>query len=1341
MELPEQDRQALIEAARRRGVTGKGGAAFGVMPSSGKRAEKLNASRDVNMPAQLARGWAAGTLGLPGDIESLGRLGINLVKPGAVAEESFLPTSEFYQEYLPGGDERPAAKFASGLGALGGGMGSTTLARGAVKGSKAVGKAIAPKVGEMAQQYMHASGLAPQLTAYHGTPHKFAPEEGAPLGKFKSEKIGTGEGAQAYGHGIYFAESPGVAEDYRNVLGSPRNMVAKGRGVYIEPSPMGDGKYMLATRSETGKMVGTAGDATQFIYPDKTFNSLADAMRFAKKKGLIAKEARPQLVAINEDGKYVPIKKAADVEEPQYSQFIAADKGSLYTVDIPDEMIPRMLDWDKPLSQQPEVMEALKNVEGVQYADKYFKANKKADPTGEDIHEFLRLSGYNPNQIAPAMRDAGIPGVRYLDAASRGSFKVQNTYKGKPYGEPVSFKTEEQAKQYAAEQIEKGFGADIQEGTRNFVVFPGEEEKVKILERKAEGGAVKYAEGGAVSSEDLSKPSFRYPSSGRRPEKLNVSRDVNAPVQLARGWAAGLLGLPGDIEGLVRMLPGIKNETPVLPTSDFYREYLPGYDPAPAARAISGLGALAGGAGATKVAGAGVKGAKAAGKALGPKAAEMAEGYLQRSGLAPAVVPYRDTIPELEAQAKMLAGQMRARAKADRSAGLDQISDETLLKNREDSDRIHKLMVQVEELKRPQVKASEEKPDPSWMDGLPDAQRKTVKSFDEWQGDRGFSLRKPGSNPEDDLHTSAQSNFTDYEVVPKVRSIPLDALGGLGGYDSPKELARIENLAQQIEGNKEITPIFVGVDATGVPYVIEGQHRARAFKNLGMQSIPAKVIVDMTPEIGRAEGGLVTDTDAIAAKLKATGMDDEKAFMQALRMADARQEAHMALGGLAKLGKGAKAAEEATKVAKPAKAAAKTEDVAKVAKPAKAEAPKPVAGPQAKALETARKNAVKAGMSPDPKTRMLQLGFGPDWYHGSSGDIKAFRPDYLGESTGAQSAKKAYFFARDPQNPPPEMLEKAPASSESVQLLKSLGIPDEEIAKLNEVSMKGHGAETASGYSAMGGSRQYKEAMRKTNAAERAGNWDEYHKWMQIAEDTEIGRSQDLQRRVAEYGEKRDVMLDRINNALLSKPLPQEEATALDAKMKQLMPYGWYNSYSLPQLESLKGELVRLAGPDAAPALKSIDDFMSVKANRMLEETYEEGSNVMPVALRYKNPMVHDYGGSSYRDESYSDLIDQAQALGHDALILKNTFDPGRGPAKLVDVAAVFKPEQVRSRFAAFDPARINENDLLGAADPALLAGVAVGSGLGLDAIRRIKKEEQKPEEQKKARGGLAKRV
>lgn len=44
----------------------------------------------------------------------------------------------------------------------------------------------------------------------------------------------------------------------------------------------------------------------------------------------------------------------------------------------------------------------------------------------------------------------------------------------------------------------------------------------------------------------------------------------------------------------------------------------------------------------------------------------------------------------------------------------------------------------------------------------------------------------------------------------------------------------------------------------------------------------------------------------------------------------------------------------------------------------------------------------------------------------------------------------------------------------------------------------------------------------------------------------------------------------------------------------------------------------------------------------------------------------------------------------------------------------VTDPSRIRSRFAAFDPARVNENDLLGNADPRLLALIAAGTGGGL---------------------------
>ena len=75
-----------------------------------------------------------------------------------------------------------------------------------------VAKALAPKAGQMAENYMVNQGFMPSLIAYHGTPHTIK-------GKFDISKVGTGEGAQAYGHGMYFAEAPQVAETYKRAGG------------------------------------------------------------------------------------------------------------------------------------------------------------------------------------------------------------------------------------------------------------------------------------------------------------------------------------------------------------------------------------------------------------------------------------------------------------------------------------------------------------------------------------------------------------------------------------------------------------------------------------------------------------------------------------------------------------------------------------------------------------------------------------------------------------------------------------------------------------------------------------------------------------------------------------------------------------------------------------------------------------------------------------------------------------------------------------------------------------------------------------------------------------------
>ena len=55
------------------------------------------------------------------------------------------------------------------------------------------------------------------INAYHGTPHD--------VPKFASSAIGSGEGAQAYGYGLYFAENQDVARSYRGQLAGSRVML------------------------------------------------------------------------------------------------------------------------------------------------------------------------------------------------------------------------------------------------------------------------------------------------------------------------------------------------------------------------------------------------------------------------------------------------------------------------------------------------------------------------------------------------------------------------------------------------------------------------------------------------------------------------------------------------------------------------------------------------------------------------------------------------------------------------------------------------------------------------------------------------------------------------------------------------------------------------------------------------------------------------------------------------------------------------------------------------------------------------------------------------------------
>jgi len=188
-------------------------------------------------------------------------------------------------------------------------------------------------------------------------------------------------------------------------------------------------------------LVANAGD-----YPA----SLSSAIRSQANKvatDLAGGKTAEQVIASMRNGPYARMYSGLADAVEKMSPTKAG--GSLYKVDLPDDAIAKMLDWDKPLSQQPEVMKMLR--ESLEFgpnstnwagAPKGQWESNIGARTGSDFYIRNKWSD-NSKAAADALRAQGIPGIRYLDGGSRGAGT----------------------------------------GTSNYVVFPGSEGLLQILER------------------------------------------------------------------------------------------------------------------------------------------------------------------------------------------------------------------------------------------------------------------------------------------------------------------------------------------------------------------------------------------------------------------------------------------------------------------------------------------------------------------------------------------------------------------------------------------------------------------------------------------------------------------------------------------------------------------------------------------------------------------------------------------------------------------------------------------------------------------------------------------
>jgi hypothetical protein len=325
--------------------------------------------------------------------------------PGVIAD-----SAKGFLESSKQGDY-PSAMLNSTVGLLNVAPFVKPAAKVATATGKTVLKELGPKFGEMSEDFLHRVGALHPITAYHGTPHKIQ-------GAFDLTKVGTGEGHQTFGHGIYFAQEPKVSEQYRKTLSEKLNKT-------------------------TGSNV----------------------------------------------------------------------KGNLYKVDIPDEQIPKMLDLDKPLSEQkhvwdalhPDVRNAIDDLMERQYRnpmsevpEAYMGRNLYRALSHHDVGEVLPAEVPNSSWLkgdtsyekhaSQYLNSLGIPGIKYLDQGSRGSAPTirkvtildpeTNTFTKQQY--EVNPGWHEPNKKYHFSTPEEAQAHADSYGTRNYISF--DPATVKILE-------------------------------------------------------------------------------------------------------------------------------------------------------------------------------------------------------------------------------------------------------------------------------------------------------------------------------------------------------------------------------------------------------------------------------------------------------------------------------------------------------------------------------------------------------------------------------------------------------------------------------------------------------------------------------------------------------------------------------------------------------------------------------------------------------------------------------------------------------------------------------------------
>jgi len=268
--------------------------------------------------------------------------------------------------------------------------------------------------------------VAKQVVAYHGSPYSFF--------RFTTNAIGTGEGAQAFGWGLYFTDLENIARNYAKVLSAnnSENVAKKllGRNKIdinadFATDFINNVRDNILISNSKEELINTFKNYV--TYNENLVREIEEDVENypLEKEGLLKELSRIKNTLLDNNKALEIVKEITD------SEFNTAKNGkgskNLYKVTLHKGKTPSeytWLEWDKSLSKNlaNRLLEKAKNDENLAKSSIIFKLENPENYVGKDIYGELNLIFRSGKEASMFLLDAGIDGIKYpAESISRGA--------------------------------------------------------------------------------------------------------------------------------------------------------------------------------------------------------------------------------------------------------------------------------------------------------------------------------------------------------------------------------------------------------------------------------------------------------------------------------------------------------------------------------------------------------------------------------------------------------------------------------------------------------------------------------------------------------------------------------------------------------------------------------------------------------------------------------------------------------------------------------------------------------------------------------------------------------